>query len=370
MDNKTFSRVEIKSEDKGQVSAVFSTFNVVDKDGDITLPGAFVNGAPVVISAYGHKSWEGALPVGDGTIRTNGKEAILQGQFYLDTAHGQDAFTTVKRLAAKGLGEWSYGYTVLEADYGELDGRQVRYLKSLAVDEVSPVLVGAGVNTRTLATKGRSPDELSGGARMGYQYKAAIKPHDTKVTSGSWDAAAVVKAISADASVSDLRSVFAWVDSNADPETKSSYKFPHHTSVDGPANIRACIMGIAALNGARGGASIPEEDRKGVYNHLAQHLRDADREPPELRSGSSDGLKFNDELSLVLCELDSLLDRAAEVVALRAKKGRSPLSVGSAELAEWLAEDLRRLNVLLTPTDDEAAVEYLRFMASIHGEQS
>lgn len=366
MDSKTFSRVEIKSADMGQVTAVFSTFNVLDSDGDITLSGAFQEGAEAPISAYGHTSWGGALPVGKARLRTTGKEAILDGQFFMDTTHGRDAFLTVKQLGS--LGQWSYGYRVLDASFGELDGQDVRYLKSLAVDEFSPVLMGAGVNTRTLSTKGLSPN-TSGGAPVGFEYKAAIKPHDTKVSDGAWDAVAAVKGISANASVSDLRSMYAWVDPEADPEAKSSYRFPHHTGVDGPASVRACIKGIAALNGARGGASVPEADRKGVYNHLAAHLRDADREPPELRSGSGDGLKFNDELSLVLCELDSVLDRASEVVALRAKKGRSPLSLGSAELMDWLDMDLRRLKSLLTPTEDEAAYEFLRFIRGSIGEQ-
>jgi len=29
---------------------------------------------------------------------------------------------------------------------------------------------------------------------------------------------------------------------------------------------------------------IPDSDRRGVYNHLASHYRDFDREPPEFRS--------------------------------------------------------------------------------------
>lgn len=367
MDSKSFSRVEVKSEDRGQVTAVFSTFDVLDSDGDITLKGAFQEGAEAPISAYGHTSWGGALPVGKARLRTSGKEAILDGQFFMDTTHGRDAFLTVKQLGS--LGQWSYGYRVIEADYGEVGGKQVRYLKRLAVDEFSPVLVGAGVNTRTLATKGLSPSDVSGGAPVGFEYKAAIKPHDTEVTSGPWDIHEAVKSIASDASVSDLRSMYAWVDPDGDPELKASYRFPHHISPGGPASVRACIKHIAALNGVRGGASIPEADRKGVYNHLAAHLRDADREPPDLHNGSADGLKFNDELSLVLCELDNLLDRASEVVALRAKKGRAPLSLGSGELMDWLDADLRRLKFLLTPTEDEAAYEYLRFLRSKLGEQ-
>jgi hypothetical protein len=367
VDSKSFSRVEIKDADRGQVTAVFATFGVEDADGDVTMPDAFTEGAEAPISAYGHKSWEGALPVGKGRIRTTSKEAIVEGQFFMDTTHGRDAFLTVKQLGR--LGQWSYGYDALDSTPGEFKGRQVRFLKRQLVHEFSPTLIGAGVNTRTLATKGLSPNN-AGGAPVGFEYKAAIRPHDTEVYVGPWDAAAATKGIATDATVSDLRSMFAWVDPDGDPETKGSYRFPHHAKAAGPANIRACMIGIAALNGARGGASVPEADRKGVYNHLAAHLRDGDREVPELRNGPGDGLKFNDEMSLVLYELDNLLDRASEVVALRAKKGRTPLSMGSSELLDWLDNDLRRLKFLLTPTEDEAAYEYLRFLRNTLGEQT
>ena len=69
MSTKSLGRFEVKDADKGQVAAVFSTFDVVDLDGDVTKSGAFEDGAEVVISAYGHQSWQGMLPVGKGTIR-------------------------------------------------------------------------------------------------------------------------------------------------------------------------------------------------------------------------------------------------------------------------------------------------------------
>jgi hypothetical protein len=151
---KICSRVEIKDEDKGEVAAIFSTLNVIDKDGDVTRPGAFDDGAKLVISAYGHTSWSGALPVGSGQIRVTKTEAIMDGQFFLDTGDGADTFTTVKRLAADGLGEWSYGYDPLKYSFGEFQEQSVRFLDKLFVHEVSPVLLGAGVDTRTLTAKG------------------------------------------------------------------------------------------------------------------------------------------------------------------------------------------------------------------------
>jgi len=153
MSNKGLTGFEIKDADKGQVQAVFSTFDVIDSDGDVTRPGAFEDGAAVRISAYGHTSWQGALPVGKGTIRQTKTEAILDGQFFLDTTAGRDTFTVVKELGP--LGEWSYGYDPVEFSFGEFNGTDVRFLTRLKVHEVSPVLLGAGVNTRTLVAKAR-----------------------------------------------------------------------------------------------------------------------------------------------------------------------------------------------------------------------
>lgn len=152
MITKRLGQVEIKDAAKGEVSAVFSTFGVVDKDGDVTLPGAFEDGALVRISAYGHKTWDGALPVGKGVIRTTDTEAIMDGQFFLNTTAGRDTFEVIKELG--GLQEWSYGFDIEEFSYEERGDSRVRILEKSRVHEVSPVLIGAGVGTRTLAVKG------------------------------------------------------------------------------------------------------------------------------------------------------------------------------------------------------------------------
>ncbi len=152
MITKSLGQVEIKDAAKGEVSAVFSTFGVVDKDGDVTMPGAFEDGAAVRISAYGHKTWEGALPVGKGVIRTTDNEAILEGRFFLQTAAGRDTFEVVKEMGP--LQEWSYGFDIEEHSYEERGDTRVRVLEKSKIHEVSPVLLGAGVGTRTLAVKG------------------------------------------------------------------------------------------------------------------------------------------------------------------------------------------------------------------------
>jgi hypothetical protein len=90
-----------------------------------------------------------------------------------------------------------------------------------------------------------------------------------------------------DAPAKVLRQAYAWVDPDGNPEAKGSYKFIHHevgrSGEVGPANVKACTSGIGVLNGARGGADVPAAARKGIYNHLARHLRDAGQEPAALK---------------------------------------------------------------------------------------
>lgn len=149
---KSMSRVEIKDADKGEVSAIFSTFNVIDSDRDVALPDAFTDGAPVRISSYNHGSTVGnALPVGKGSIRTTDTEAILEGKFFMDIAHAADTFAVVKAMGS--MQEWSYFYDREKYSFGEFQEQRVQFLEKLKVHEVSPVLVGAGVGTRTLAAK-------------------------------------------------------------------------------------------------------------------------------------------------------------------------------------------------------------------------
>ncbi len=157
-DRKGFTPVEFKADDAaGTFSATFATLNVIDKDGDVTLPGAFKDGQEVRIAQWGH-NWSG-LVVGKGVIHADDERAWVDGQFFLDTDHGVQTYRTVKNLGA--LQEWSYGFAVEEADFGTFQGREVRFLKRLDVFEVSPVMLGAGVGTRTDAIKGAAALSLA-----------------------------------------------------------------------------------------------------------------------------------------------------------------------------------------------------------------
>lgn len=137
--------------EEGTVQAVFSTFNVIDKDGDIVLPSAITHGQQVPMTW--HHDW--ATPVGKGTIRVEEDRAVFDGRFFLDTQAGQEAYKTVKAMGE--LQQWSWGFRIVDASFEQRDGEFVRIIKRAEVYEVSPVLVGAGENTHTLAIKGTQP---------------------------------------------------------------------------------------------------------------------------------------------------------------------------------------------------------------------
>lgn len=146
-------KVRIKDAEKGIVEAVIAKLGVKDKDDDFTLPGAFGD-QTVLVSSYGHGSWMGEMPVGKGKITEKGDEAVAEMRFFMSTTHGRDHFEVVKHAGE--LQEWSYGFGPPETGEVTEELRQIgvrRVLKKVKVDEVSPVLKGAGVDTRTLVVK-------------------------------------------------------------------------------------------------------------------------------------------------------------------------------------------------------------------------
>lgn len=100
----------------------------------------------------------------------------------------------------------------------------------------------------------------------------AVGVHHTGTENSPWDGPAATSNMPNDAGT--LRYCHAWVDSGGDPDAKSSYKFPHHRTKGGPANLPACRNGLARLPGS----SVPADQKAGVKAHLQAHLNDAGSE--------------------------------------------------------------------------------------------
>lgn len=96
-----------------------------------------------------------------------------------------------------------------------------------------------------------------------------------------------------DADISDLKVMATWFDSES-PDTKSSYKLPHHRA-DGHNTVwRGTAAAMVALLGGRGGVDIPDGDRRAVYNHLERHYGEFDKPVPEFKHYTEADLKAMD----------------------------------------------------------------------------
>lgn len=126
---------------------------------------------------------------------------------------------------------------------------------------------------------------------LAVQEMGAVGTHDTATSDGPWDEGPNSKRLESPLTEAKVRAAYAWFDGARveDGELpKDAAKFLHHEinadGTVGPANLTACSATIGALHGARGGTNIPEGDQRGVYDHVAGHLRDAGREPEPFRS--------------------------------------------------------------------------------------
>ena len=156
---------ELKSEgdERGTIKAVFSVFNELDSDGDVVLPTALTDGQKVPM-VWAHR-WD--QPIGKGRVEVQEDRAIFSGRFFLDTEDGEQAYLKVKNM--EDLQEWSWGFRILDYDIEEDEDSKWGYrrvIKKADLFEVSPVLVGANRNTRTLSVKGDAvtitTEEISG----------------------------------------------------------------------------------------------------------------------------------------------------------------------------------------------------------------
>lgn len=152
IEHKRLTVKELSAE--GQLQAVISTFDNIDRDGDIMLAAAFEGSRGKTIPMVWSHDW--SLPIGKGKVSLTDTEAVFTGSFFLETDAGVNAYKTVKAMGE--LQEYSIGFRIRDADFGykedEAGARQyVRTIKDIELFEASPVLVGAAIGTRTLAVK-------------------------------------------------------------------------------------------------------------------------------------------------------------------------------------------------------------------------
>lgn len=311
MDKKIFhtkAEVVIKEDGKeeGVVEGVVGSTQVIDRMGEVINQDGWelanFKKNPVVL--WGHNVRSERPPIGKALkvwiegIRK--KQLMFNIKFDLEDDFASEIFRKVKE---KFVNTVSVGFLPLESEALEKDDSSFfapqRYLKQELL-ELSFVPVPA--NPEALAAlkgMGIEPVELED---LYPEPSMNIIEYEDKgiapITEG-WDGPGEVTK----ASIRSLEIMAAWDRHEYTPVDKSDYKFIHHRAEDHKAIWRGVCSAMALLLGAKGGVDIPKEDLPGVYEHLAKHYHEFEKEPPEYKMVEDQTLKgLEEELNAISLE--------------------------------------------------------------------
>lgn len=310
MKNKLFSAAYCKGviNEKEQIVHVIASTGVVDRHGESVNPSGWklenYLKNPVVLIAHDYKS----LPIGKAIkiwVEENQLHAYIQ---IADTKAGQEVFYLISKgflnTVSVGFIPTKYGvagqdkFTIMEAELLEIS--------FVAVPANPEALIDNSVQQR-FAYIEKSLEES--------QYKTVVPfASYEKDENSDWDGdkarSQLSKWASSDGSGEKDKidwekysKGFAWYDEK-NKENFGSYKLPHHYVKDRKlitvwSGVKAAM---GALLGARGGTDIPADERKGVYNHLAKHYKEFDKEAPEFKEYSISELLDLEDKGLIVIE--------------------------------------------------------------------
>lgn len=158
IERKTGSVKQFTGEGRG--TAVLARLGVRDKDGDVLVSG-LLGGEQQAPLIQAH-DWQ--IPAfGRAVVRERNGEMIADFTLNMNSPRGKEwASVLAFDLAQLGgpVQAWSWGFSVLPdgSEMGTHEGERVRFLRRIKLHEVSPVVVGASVGSRTLSLKNASVD--------------------------------------------------------------------------------------------------------------------------------------------------------------------------------------------------------------------
>ena len=225
------------------------------------------------------------------------------------------------------LNAFSIGYQVLERLGNKITKLRILEVSLVSIPANPEAIVEEVKQFDVILTKGYVPSHPW---KYGKDDKSEWKkPRLEDFTDKSWD----------ELSDSEKRSIaghFAWAP-KMPPERFTDLKLPHHDPKTHAVVWRGVVAAMAALFGARGGVDIPAEDRRKVYNHLAQHYREFGKEPPDFKFLEEFVIQLEHLKSLISAEknMESELENKVKELEAENKKLREEINHLKAKLAEY-----------------------------------
>jgi HK97 family phage prohead protease len=288
---------------QGHIVEAYASTKDVDRDGEIILPTAWdlqgYNG--IVVDSHDYETIENAVAK---VIEAKTDDTGLFVKIQYLVGQGNDKADWAWVLVQNGLASYSVGFMPVTSIPGEGDVKRVYTKVSLL--EISQVCVPANpyavqddVKYQPLIKAFKELKEVNA-----MEIKGVIPFKDTGKAPEDepWDAGAEVK----EATVDDLKIMCAWYDEQ-NPDIKSSYKLPHHKASGGHLAVwRGVAAAAAAILGARGGVQMPDSDKEGAFNHVAEHYKSWDKEPPEFHKSYKDDDEIFKACGITAEEFDNI----------------------------------------------------------------
>lgn len=328
MDPKKLQIKAFAEKVEGKLLAVASE-EITDRDGDvISIDGwDLKNFKKNPVLMWLHMMDGSTLPIGKANgigIRESGgkRKLMFEPEFHEIT----DEARTIKQMFDEGyLRAFSVGFQPKEWEKISQDGEfppKYKYTKQELI-EISAVPIPSlptavivsesekkGFNMNVVKSLIKDMDSVNKGV---IPYKETPKSPEDE----SWDAGAEMMACGDD--MGAIKTICTWFDSEKS-DIKSSYKLPHHKGAGDHSLVwNGVKAAMGALLGARGGVNIPDEDKKGVYNHLAKHYKEFDKEAPEFKAYSAEEVFKMDQEGII--DLGSSIDKEM-VKSIVEKQGR------------------------------------------------
>lgn len=277
---KLFAKAFLSKKDK----LFIASDEVEDRQGEVISQDGWdlSNFKKNPVIQWAHNDWEPAIATAEniGFRTIEGKKRLTyKPKFHRKTPMSNYIADLVEEGIIKAS---SVGFKPIEQEenkYTKAELLEISFVNVPANQNALALGVSKGYSTDVIKTVMPSVKEAEI-KKLESENKAVISYKKYPLsTADTWDASSETK----EADTKDLKSMSAWYDSEK-PDVKSSYKLPHHELSGYKTNWKGVTAAMAALMGARGGVDIPEADRRAVYNHLAKHYKDFDKEAPEFKS--------------------------------------------------------------------------------------
>lgn len=261
----------VNGEPVGIFRGLASTFDV-DTDGDRIAKQAFDRTIAEskrenikIIMRWMHIRTEviGGFPA--SKIEITPKGLFVEGEANLKVQKGSETFSLIKQDVIRTM---SINFSIVDQMFNT--NENVRDILDLDLVEISPVDKPANKGAVITEVKSVTPF-----------LDLPLASEDRQ-----WDADQAIQRVkrftdSTDAPSRAYRRAFLWFDGeNAD--SFGAYKLPYTDVIDGQLKAvpRGLFAAAGALQGARGGVNIPENEAERVKNNVARYFRKMDRDNP------------------------------------------------------------------------------------------